>query len=135
MTNDPVEFLRARLDEEADLARRCDGDGCGEWTALGGTVYFCRMDLSGFPPVIARHIAVHDPARVLREIEAERDVLARHAFGPAGGDPELPWDDRDDCRYDGELRPCDDVLDLALPYAHHADYRREWLPRRMRDSG
>ncbi|MFE7706642.1 DUF6221 family protein [Streptomyces sp. NPDC057486] len=65
MTNDPVQSLRARLDEEADLARSCDGDGCGEWTAPGGTVDFCRIDLSGFPPVIARHIAVHDPARVL----------------------------------------------------------------------
>jgi hypothetical protein len=75
---------------------------------------------------------VHDPGRVLREIEAKRGVLARHAFSPAGGDPELPWDD---CRYDGELRPCDDLLDLALPHADHADHRREWLPHRMRDSG
>jgi hypothetical protein len=32
-----VTFLHARLDEEAELVRRCDGggdgDGCGEWTA------------------------------------------------------------------------------------------------------
>ncbi|MFB6778641.1 DUF6221 family protein [Streptomyces sp. NPDC056352] len=77
---------------------------------------------------------MHDPAHVLREIEAERGVLARHAFSPAGGDPELPWDDRNACRYDGELWPCDDLLDLTLPYAHHADHRRKWLPHRMRDS-
>ncbi|CAM5668445.1 hypothetical protein SATRM34S_07079 [Streptomyces atroolivaceus] len=32
-----VTFLHARLDEEANLARRCDGDGCGEWTADGHT--------------------------------------------------------------------------------------------------
>jgi hypothetical protein len=36
MNNDLVAFLNARLDEEADLARRLDGAGCcGEWTASG----------------------------------------------------------------------------------------------------
>ncbi|MEV8417155.1 hypothetical protein AB0P45_26640 [Streptomyces niveus] len=43
--------------------------------------------------------------------EAERRVLARH----------VPWDNRDDCRYDGETWPCDDLLDLASPYAGHPD--------------
>nr|WP_275548989.1 hypothetical protein [Streptomyces lavendulae] len=41
MSLDLVTFLHARLDEEADLARRCDGDGCGEWSAQGHTVDFC----------------------------------------------------------------------------------------------
>jgi hypothetical protein len=59
---------------------------------------------------------------VLREIEARRHVLARHALSPAVGDPELPWDDRDDCQFDGFSRPCDDVLDLASPYANHPDF-------------
>ncbi|MFI8001667.1 DUF6221 family protein [Streptomyces sp. NPDC086010] len=76
MTEELVKFLKARLDEEADLARRCDGDGCGEWSAHGHTVDFCQVDLSGFHPTIARHVALHDPARVLREIEAKRRILA-----------------------------------------------------------
>ncbi|MFJ4863257.1 DUF6221 family protein [Streptomyces sp. NPDC088748] len=124
MSQDLVTFLHARLDEEADLARRSDGDGCGEWTAHGHTVDFCQGELSGLHPTIALHVALHDPARVLREIEAKRRVLARHVLNPAIGDPELPWDNRDDCQYDGEIWPCDDLLDLAAPYADHPAYPR-----------
>ncbi|MFI8823926.1 DUF6221 family protein [Streptomyces sp. NPDC053431] len=124
MSQDLVTFLHARLDEEADLARRCDGDVRGEWTAHGHTVDFCQGELAGFRPAVALHVALHDPARVLREVEAKRRVLARHEFSPATGDPELPWDNRDDCQYDGEPWPCDDLLDLALPYADHPDYPR-----------
>ncbi|MEV7565473.1 DUF6221 family protein [Streptomyces tanashiensis] len=124
MAQDLMTFLNARLDEEADLARRCDGDGCGQWAAQGHTVDFSHSELSGFHPMIALHVALHDPARVLREVEAKRRILARHEFSPAIGDPELPWDNRDDCQYDGEPWPCDDLLDLALPYAGHPDYPR-----------
>ncbi|MCI3272358.1 DUF6221 family protein [Streptomyces cylindrosporus] len=108
MDNDLVAFLRARLDEDADVARRCDGVG--------------HPDLSGFHPAIARHVALHDPVRVLREVEAKRRVLDRHTLSPAEGDPERPWDDRDDCQFDGDPWPCADLLDFALPYLDHADF-------------
>ncbi|MFJ7060030.1 DUF6221 family protein [Streptomyces microflavus] len=102
MTEELVRFIEARLDEEADLARRCDGDdGCGTWTANGHTVDFCQADLSGFHPTIALHVALHDPARVLREIKAKRRILARHARDP--------W-------------PCHDLRDLASPYNDHPDF-------------
>ncbi|MBW8487611.1 DUF6221 family protein [Actinomadura parmotrematis] len=126
MSQELVAFLGARLDEEADLARRCDGDGCGEWVAQGHAVDFCQSRLAGFHPTIALHVALHDPARVLREIEAKRRVLARHALSPAGGDPELPWENVDDCQYDGDPWPCDDLLDLASPYADHPDRPRRF---------
>ncbi|MGE6726811.1 DUF6221 family protein [Streptomyces niveus] len=110
MSRDLVPFLHARLDEEADLARRCGGDDCGEWTAHGHTVDFCQSELPGFHPTTALHVALHDPARVLREVEAKRRVLARHVLSPATGDPELPWDNRDDCQDAahpaGWARPC-----------------------------
>ncbi|MFB7336913.1 hypothetical protein FNH09_09800 [Streptomyces adustus] len=123
MDNDLVVFLNARLDEEADLARRCDGAGCcGEWVASGDTVDFCQVSLAGFHPAVARHVARHDPARVLREVEAKRRVLNRHALSSAEGDPERPWANRDDCQFDGDLWPCDDLLDLALPYQDHRDF-------------
>ncbi|WP_239475237.1 DUF6221 family protein [Streptomyces sp. CS131] len=86
-------FIEARLDEEADSARRCDGDGRGEWSAHGHTVDFCQVDLAGFHPTIA-HVALYDPVRVLREIQAKRRILARHARDP--------W-------------PCHDLRDLASP--------------------
>ncbi|MFI7895040.1 DUF6221 family protein [Streptomyces sp. CACIS-1.16CA] len=66
-------FIEARLDEEADSARRCDGDGRGEWSAHGHTVDFCQVDLAGFHPTIA-HVALYDPVRVLREIQAKRRI-------------------------------------------------------------
>ncbi|MCT4357878.1 DUF6221 family protein [Streptomyces sp. Je 1-79] len=124
MSEDLVTFLKARLDEEDALARRCDGDGCGRWSAHGHTVDFCQVELAGFHPAIALHVALHDPARVLREVEAKRRILARHVLSPAVGDPELPWDDRDDCQFDGDPWPCDDLLDLASPYTDHPDFPR-----------
>jgi hypothetical protein len=83
----------------------------------------------------AMHIARHDPARVLREVEAKRRILAEHdhttvhiwhdrskdfeictACG-AGSDDQgcIPW-------------PCDTVKLLALPYSDHPDYNEAWRP-------
>ncbi|WP_327402599.1 DUF6221 family protein [Streptomyces sp. NBC_01288] len=130
MTNDLVEFLKARLDEEGDVARRCDGAGFStEWIAHGAAVDFGQGDPTGFHTAVARHVALYDPARVLREVEAKRHVLDRHALSPAEGDPERPWDDREDCRFDGELWPCDDLLDLAFPYQEHPDFPERYKPR------
>ncbi|MFI9813604.1 DUF6221 family protein [Saccharothrix variisporea] len=112
MRDDLVAFIDARLDEDADLARRCDGgDDCGQWVARGHTVDFCQVDLPGFHPTIARHVARHDPARVLREVAAKRRVLRRHRPERVG--------DRVVCRVDGDPFPCADVRDLAAPYADH----------------
>ncbi|MEW2051899.1 hypothetical protein [Streptomyces sp. NPDC005476] len=36
----------------------------------------------------------------------------------------IVWDNRDDCQYDGETWPCDELLDLVSPCAHHPDYTR-----------
>ncbi|MER6441631.1 DUF6221 family protein [Streptomyces sp. NPDC001185] len=118
-------FRHARLDEEADLARRGDGDGDGrgEWTAGGHTVE-CQAELSGVRPAIVLHIALHGPARVLREAEAGRRVRARHVLGPAVGGCGLPWDNRDDCRYDGETWPCDGLPVLASPCSDHLGHPR-----------
>ena len=134
MSNDIATFLRARMDEEAELANRCDSDGRRRWIAHGHTVDFGQVGLSGFDPAIAEHVALHAPDRVLRQITARRRILARHTLSPAVGDPELPWDNRNDCQYDGEDWPCADLLDLALPYAEHPDYRNEWLPEYIRES-
>ncbi|MFI8007259.1 DUF6221 family protein [Streptomyces sp. NPDC086010] len=56
---------------------------------------------SGFHHMIARHVALHDPARALREIKAKRRILARHARDS--------W-------------PCHDLRDLASPYTDHPDF-------------
>lgn len=108
-----VAFLRARLDEDARLARRCAGDDCGDWVARGDTVDFCQMDLRGFHPTIAAHVARYDPARVLAAVDATRRVVDAA---------------------ERRLREAADPLAvavlraLALPYADHADYRVRWRP-------
>ncbi|MDH6139506.1 MULTISPECIES: DUF6221 family protein [Kitasatospora] len=128
MNRDILSFLHARLDEDADLARRCDGgdDCCGTWLASGGAVDFCQYELPGFHPTTAAHVASHDPERVLREVAAKRRVLARHRLGPVIGDPLRPWDTEDDCQYDGFDWPCPDVVDLLLPYIGHPEFGAGW---------
>ncbi|GAA1375610.1 DUF6221 family protein [Streptomyces beijiangensis] len=98
------------------------GTDAGSGPLTGTRSTSAKEELSGFHPTIALHVALHDPPRVLREIEAKRRVLARHVLSPATGDPELPWDNRDDCQFDGETWPCADLPDLAAPYADHPDY-------------
>lgn len=138
--DDLVAFLRAQLDEDEALARAAT-NGTGEWwwdhgygdmcndptcpygeltdrpgpeDTHGGTVL---MDVHGYdikePWQGADHIARHDPARVLREVEAKQRIVDRYAWlrehGDTGG---AAW-----------------VLPLlALPYADHPDYRPEWAP-------
>ncbi|MFE4960757.1 DUF6221 family protein [Streptomyces sp. NPDC056653] len=73
-------------------------------------------------------MALHDPARVLREIEAERRTWpARPRSGSGrpgvavGRPPRLPVRRRP--------WPCDDMLDLASPYGDHPDFPRQALSR------
>lgn len=85
---DLTEFLAARLDEdqaEAHLAiTEIDPEGewaVSEWT--GGVNHFV-LTRSGAMAAAAQvgtapHIARHDPARALREIEAGRKLLAWYA--------------------------------------------------------
>lgn len=70
----------------------------------------------------ALHIARHDPARVLHEIEAKRSILdqvtridlsARRTVGPPEG---------------ANVAMVGVLEMLALPYADHTDYREEWRP-------
>lgn len=75
------------------------------------------------PTEQALHIAAHDPARVLREVEAKRRLLDIHrpyvaepgqaCLGCAGGI---------------EFERCPVVRLLALPYADRPGYRDEWRP-------
>ena len=66
----------------------------------------------------------NSPPRTRLRRLAKRRILARHVVSPAVGDPELPWDNRHDCQYDGDPWPCDDILDLASPYTRHPDFPR-----------
>lgn len=89
----------------------------------------------------AQHIALHDPARVLREVEAMRAVLAlyaetaavvsraegrmRHAMAPPPGSV-ANLDRLDGGR---ELAVLHRVISsLAAVFDQHPDYRQDWSP-------
>jgi hypothetical protein len=141
--DDLVQFLRDRLDEDEQTARDAKP---GPWREDGGGSVFAThptdevVDYTDSAP----HIARHDPARVLAEVDAKRRILLLHNI-PAVVSPkmaalglregEAPEDDRRcaGCGLDNtddpitpDVNECPILRALALPYAGHPDYRAEW---------
>ena len=133
---DLVEFLNARLDEDEQAARAAGDD---RWALIpvyeDATIRHGRMPEPRSIQMVeangeevgnvhgvahAEHIARHDPARVLAEVDAKRQVVAYVAgeLEDKGGDN--PW------WYEDKLRPV--LCLLALPYADHPDYDEAWRP-------
>jgi hypothetical protein len=125
--DDLIAFIRARLDEDEQIAREADNRESDWWWGPAAE------------SPAERHIARYDPARVLREVEAKRKSLGLHrpgapadmadagtlvvcvSCGPSGNDPDLYMIDEQ-----ASLYPCDTVRLLALPWSDHPDYREEW---------
>ena len=120
-----VDFLNARLAEDAEAAQAADG---GEWTfketywldynwaienADEDTV-FRAVNLWSMPA--ASHVARHDPARVLREIAAKRAIIDVWQIA----------EQTHDILGDGFIALDRAVRTLADIYADHAEYNREW---------
>lgn len=66
-----VQWLRAQLDAEDQVARAADPELSAVFTRIGS-----------FDPEMAadeRHIMTHQPARVLREIDADRVLLGEYS--------------------------------------------------------
>lgn len=161
-----IAFLRARLAEDEQAARAATA-GPWEWRHEHGELWQPKpdgwLDYSGeyiagpgdratlfgpgmTPHADAVHVARHDPARVLADIEAKKQTIstllsAKHAVC------EDSWytcpaatEERDggECGQDdmrGEPCECgrDDRLIthlclLALPYADHPEYDEAWRP-------
>lgn len=142
-----TEFVAARLDEDeaaAFNAARTDGT---DWRprsgiGIGHTVYAPLREPGqrGVADVAteeaAAHIARHDPARVLREVEAKRAILAEHTpetpdYGPFKGEPQCG-----SCgavssdAYYGIDWPCGTLRHLAAVYSDHPDYDPAWAVTR-----
>lgn len=131
-----VEFLRARLDEDEAAARACAEVYPFPWdvTDRGHTAYV-KADEPNFLTVAELeqspsiegwlsdrldHIARHDPARVLVDVEANRQIVELHEENA-----------HRECRLCGHLDgdyPCTTLRLHALPFAGHPDYRPEWRP-------
>ncbi|MEU7399985.1 DUF6221 family protein [Streptomyces sp. NPDC044948] len=145
--DDLAQWLHAQLDDDERTARAASWtDDANTWHAEpspygardGGQRWYVEdaMDdgvVSHVDPAasddegVARHIAEHDPARVLREIDAKRQLLDLHAPG------EMEYVEGDVCmacdvRGGAPFYPCKTLRLLALPYADRPGYRDEWQP-------
>lgn len=133
---DLVQWLTARLDTDEQIAREAtEGPWRNAPTARHHATASGRSEeaVFGSPPdvgavvvaitgeaverrnlVNAEFIAAHDPARVLREIDAKRRIIAAYE----NYDREAP-----------ELDVPESVLRLlALPYADRDGYQESWRP-------
>jgi len=137
--DDLVRWLTAQLDADEEQARAACEYASPEWhldEEFGETVLWWPPEPhvaekereKGLPVVsdrwrgetvgarIAPHIAAHDPARVLREIDAKRQMIDRYEeVRPHGGDVTQEYQDF-------LLRL------LASVYADRPGYREEWRP-------
>jgi hypothetical protein len=137
-----VQFLHARYDEDEQAAHAAKG---GPWHTDGGSVYATHpTDEVVDYTESGEHIARHDPARVLAEVDAKRRRLARHtperrrlALDDADGTTSMAFLICTSCTPNRVIRreeqdivvwPCPDLLDDAAVHADHPDYRDEWRP-------
>lgn len=138
MTADLIAFITARLDEDEQAARavgmpdiwRADSSWAAE---LLNPLPSQRQAHPGYVPMITQadldHIARHDPARVLREVEAKRRIIEA-AEEASGLDIQVDGSFRVG-RRDTTAEPyIGDVIlrALAAAWSDHPDYRQEWAP-------
>lgn len=126
-------FLRARLSEDEAAARAAGpgswqeyGIGSGGWTvgSAQGDDHFGAETSSSGPEgqAQAAHIARHDPARVLTEVEAKQRILRAHEKWCEGRcEAKYPEGGFDAAHYWS-------IKSLAAVYADHPDYDESWRP-------
>ena len=133
--DDLVQWLRARLDEDEWIAREAGGkyeSGGRRWEderfGSDGTVGDERGSVVVYRTGVGRqhsvHIARHDPARVLREIDAKRQLVERYerAVENRRAHPEYLSSAGAHVALQAAVKL------LALPYADRPGYREEWRP-------
>jgi hypothetical protein len=116
-----VEFLEARLAED-ELIAHAAVDVSPDWQAhydfrdVKDTDGHFVVQADSLSPTLeqAAHIARHDPARVLRECEAKRAIIAEFLRRDAVGD--LP----------GRSAAEDILKAIASAYSGHEDYDPAW---------
>lgn len=160
MTDDLVAFLRARLDQDAAVAQAATPgpwrhDEAKHWRKPG-TSWFEEAVFAGPSGEEATcvagtgetddqqsmrdaaHIARHDPARVLADVEAKRELVERYEASlkrsvefrqRADSDAETETQKMQRSHENIQLLVLLGVVKLlALPYADHPDYREDWRP-------
>ncbi|MFE2965530.1 DUF6221 family protein [Streptomyces sp. NPDC059340] len=124
-----VRWLGEQLDEDERIARDADP---GPWKSdslgrhdqaaikLGSPTSTSLIQFDGSRAAAnGQHVARHDPARVLREIEAKRDLLR---LAERAHDYHETFTSGFASALEGTLRL------FALAYADRPGYREEWAP-------
>lgn len=153
---DIVEFIEAQLAIDEQLARdagatrsgtiaswhvdcRCPekdagihADSCYECRVEGDNIVI--YDEGGHDEDQARHIARHDPVRVLRDVEAKRAILAEHEHVPAVQQSDAhrygfgcrTCHNDPDCGETLGLGWCETVRHMAAPFSDSPGYNPAW---------
>jgi hypothetical protein len=135
----PTAFLNARLDEEEAAVKGPPGWRLEHWSAVRYAEKASGRDwrVDAEPRCIvdsvakddAEHIARYDPARVLREIEADRKLIAAYVAARADVPPVDDWYEV----ADGVKIGLADGLEAAVKiraerFGDHPDYQPGWKP-------
>lgn len=151
MANRLAEWLRAQLNEDertAQAATWC-GDDAATWRAAvspygtpsrpHGPRWYIEDSLedgvittvdpqASDDEGVARHIAAHDPARVLREVDAKRRIVRAYEDAVTAFENTVLGTDLHDLMA-GSVNSLRYALQaLALPYADRAGFKEEWRP-------
>jgi Family of unknown function (DUF6221) len=130
--NDLGVFLKARLDEVEEAAR--DARACaevkdGRWFDGEDEI----NDDNGFRlatvnhPFVTTHIALHDPARTLRQVEADRRLLAKYEeFRQMAERQQADSGEVGLAIFAGRAVLSGLIQDRVAIYSDHPDYRQEW---------
>jgi hypothetical protein len=128
---DLVAFLNARLDEDEAAARDAYYEGQRWITEEEGVYRWPDDELVQMADRKrdARHIARHDPARVLREVEADRKLIAAYEAARSDMPPVDDWYEV----ADGIKISLADGLESALKiraerFSDHPGYDEAWTP-------
>lgn len=121
--NDLVTFMRDRINEDEQVARATLWDNSGnsaEWKELfSATLEIGTETIVTSDRTVNQHMARWDPARVLAEVEAKRQIIDLYAGQAAKASESALHEDRT-----WTLKPV--LAALATPYADHPDYNPTW---------
>lgn len=131
------EFIEARLDEDEQIAQAAAENKGEWWTAVdpfsgdepdrveGSGVTAVAYDLTVNP---ARQIARHDPARVLRQVAATRELFERAKPWPKCRGHPGPWMPHGDYGpgFCGTPEEADSLRVIAAIWSDHPDFQPEW---------
>ncbi|MFF3455701.1 DUF6221 family protein [Streptomyces sp. NPDC002730] len=114
-------FIRARLDEDMNLALDCIVKD-GRWRAEGTSLVLdTAAEIERVYLAIADHMARHDPARVIRRVEAHRAIVDAYTDAT-----DLGTDARGAFVSDRATGLGIAVKKMAAEHSDHPDYEAEW---------